>query len=93
MTWERPTDPSKPPQSKSLSATGFWDLQKRGELIGEYIEKRSSYGKYHSMVYVVRRRNGERWAVWGNAKLDSDMRWIKIGETVSISKWAAYVKR
>lgn len=42
--------------------------------MGHLVEQRSKVGKYSSMLYIMRRRKGDRWPVWGNKTLDEDTR-------------------
>ncbi len=50
-------------------------------------------GKNNGTIYIIRRRNGERWACWGNIYRDSDIRWVKPGDRVDVEKWSAMVKQ
>ena len=50
-------------------------------------------GKNNGTIYIIRRRNGERWACRGNIYRDGDMRWVKPGDRVDVEKWSAMVKQ
>ena len=61
-----------------------WDPEVEPELIGEYISRQENVGVNNSMLYEIKKDDGEVVSVWGSTVLDTRLKNLEGGERLKI---------
>ena len=67
------------------SASEFWKVEKEGdEISGVYINKRENVGPNKSVVYTLKKEDGEFVNVWGTTVMDGHLSKVAVGSEIKI---------
>jgi len=64
--------------------TDSWKPQVNDELIGVYVSKKENVGRYHKNLYILKREDGEKIAVWGSTQIDREFITAQKGDKIKL---------
>lgn len=80
------------PANTQSDRAPIWNFQDQGPLVGKYIDTLNDIGRNNSNLHKFE-VNGDQWAVWGTAVLDSRLRSIALQTEVMVEYHGKKINR